>query len=141
MNRLRASLFALLPFAATACGDMRPTAPGQTGGKTVISTPTASTALLGSWSFTRFFYDDAGNLHSSQTVWTFMNGGSVTRTVYSDNLTAGIGDAITTIGTWTATSSAIDVTFPGSTTPTRYSYYFEGTALVLAGTAFIRLGA
>jgi hypothetical protein len=124
----------LIPFAAAACGDMRPTSPGRnTSGPIIVAVPNPGAALVGSWSFSRFFYDDAGNLHGSQTVWTFFSGGSVTRTLYSDNFTAGIGDVIVTAGTWSATPAAVDVVFQGSTTPTRYEYHFEGTTLVLAG--------
>ena len=138
----RSLLIAVCAAIAAGCGDMRPTAPGRTGtnsGGTGVLTTKPNSALVGTWSFSRFFYDDAGNLHLSQTVWTFGSGGDATRTVYADNITVGVGDVIVTTGTWTATSTEVEVRFQGSTTSTRYPYHFDGGALVLAGTAFIRL--
>ena len=138
---LARSLVLLIPVATTlACGEMRPTAPGRNTGVITTTLPKPGTALVGTWSFTRYFYDDAGNLHGSQTVWTFYSAGNVTRQVYTDNFTAGVGDVITTTGTWTATPTNVDVAFQGSTVPTRYDYHFDGANLVLAGTTFVRLG-
>lgn len=130
-------LLAMAGAVALGCGEIRPTAPGRIVG--TAGSPTTSPSLVGKWSFTRLFTDDIGAAHLSQTVWSFAANGSATRTVYSDNLTAGVGDVIVTQGRWSSTPTVLSVVFDGSTTPNRYDYRFEGGALILAGTAFLPL--
>ena len=131
-------LLVLASAVAPGCGELPPTAPRRITGTsgTNTSTPTLLPSLIGKWSFTRLFYDDIGAAHLSQTVWWFAANGAATRTVYTDNLTAGVGDVIVTQGRWSSTPTVLSVVFDGSTTPNRYDYRFEGGALILAGTAF-----
>jgi hypothetical protein len=120
------------------CGEVRPTGPGRTGtGSTVLPKPT--NPIVGKWSFTRLIVDDLGYTHMSQTVWDFSSGGAVSRTLYSDNLTTGVGDVVIATGKWATFGSTLEVTLAGSTAPTRYEYYFNGSSLVIANTSFIRL--
>ena len=129
-----------LALGAQGCGDARITEPARGGTSPIkVVVPSGNTVLVGKWSFTRFFTDDSGDFQSSQTVWDFGYTGNVTRTVYADNLTDGIGDAVVTTGKWTSSATVITVTFDGSSIATNYDYHFEGTALVLAGIAFVRL--
>jgi len=102
--------------------------------------PSAITsALVGRWSFTRYFEDAGGSVHLSTTVWEFASGGAATRTVYADNLTAGIGDAVVTTGVWSADARTLSVRFSGSSVPVQYEYRLEGGALILGGLTFARL--
>ena len=139
MRRSLPCLALMVVAGIAGCGDMRPTDPGRaTGGGVIINKP-AVNPLVGKWSFARYLVDDAGYAHLSQTVWEFRTGGGVTRTLYSDNISAGVGDVIVANGTWTTSGGNVQVLFEGSTTPVAYDYHFEGDRLVLAGTAFIRL--
>ena len=142
MRRFRPFWSVVLTLAAgtAGCGDVGPTNTGRTttGGGTSVIVPRTN-PLVGKWSFARYLVDDTGATHLSQTVWDFGSTGAVTRTLSSDNLSTGYGDVIVRTGRWTASGGTLQVTFDDTTAPVSYSYYFEGDALVLAGTSFIRL--
>lgn len=134
---MRVVVVALL-LVVGAC-DARVTGTSAYGGEQ--STSSASAALIGRWAFTRYFEDDAGSVHLSTTVWEFLPGGVATRTVYADNVSAGVGDAVVTVGRWTADSRTISIRLGGSATATPFDYRFEGGALILGGLTFTRLSS
>lgn len=133
---MRLAAVALLLVAA-AC-DTRVTDTGGFGSQRPSAT---ITALVGRWSFTRYFEDAGGSVHLSTTVWEFAPGGAATRTVFADNVTAGIGDAVVTTGVWSADARTLSVRFSGSSVPVQYEYRFEGGALILGGLTFVRLSS
>ena len=132
---MRIAVLALL-VVVVAC-DARVTDTGAYGSQNTSTS--ASAALIGRWAFTRYFEDDLGAVHLSTTVWEFGSGGVATRTVYTDNVSAGVGDAVITIGTWTADARTISIRLGGSAVPTIFEYRFEGGALILGGLTFTRL--
>ena len=98
----------------------------------------ASSSLVGRWAFTRSVSAADGSLHLSTTVWEFASSGRAVRTVYADNVSAGVGDAVISTGTWTADSRTVSIRLDGSTVPTVFEYRFEGGALILGGLVFAR---
>lgn len=117
--------------------DTRVTDTGSRGGQQSSTSTTA--ALLGRWAFTRYFEDATGSVHLSTTVWEFRTGGVATRTVYADNVSAGVGDAVVTDAMWIADAHTITIRTTGSAPPVTFDYRFEGGALVLGGLPFTRL--
>lgn len=131
---MRIAVAALL--LVVAC-DTRVTDVGSYGSQN--SAGSSPSSLIGRWAFTRSFGSADGTLHLSTTVWEFTAAGSAVRTVYADNITAGIGDAVVTSGAWTADARKVSIRLDGSTVPTVFDYRFEGGALILGGISFSRL--
>lgn len=132
---MRIAVAALL-FVVAGC-DTRVTDVGSYGSQNAAGSSPSS--LIGRWAFTRSFGSADGALHLSTTVWQFTAAGSAVRTVYADNITAGISDAVVTSGVWTADARTVSIRLDGSTVPTVFDYRFEGGALILGGLSFARL--
>lgn len=126
---------AVLILVVAGC-DTRITDSGAYGSHTPNTSSPSS--LIGRWAFTRSVSSADGSLHLSTTVWEFAASGVVTRTVYADNVSAGVGDAVISSGTWTADSRTVSIRLDGSTVPTVFDYRFEGGALILGGLTFVR---
>ena len=133
---MRAAVVALL-FVVSAC-EPRVTDTGGYDGRG--STTSASAALVGRWAFTRYFEDETGATHLSTTVWEFRQGGAGTRTVYADNISAGVGDAVVTPVNWTAGDRTITIRIGGGI-PATFDYRFQGGDLILDGLIFTRLSS
>jgi hypothetical protein len=97
-------------------------------------------AILGLWTRVAVITDNAGNAHSSRTTWEFRSDGSATRTVVTQNLSAGISDVISANASWQTEGSTLVVSFraPDSGT-SRFSYFVSGNVLSLDGRDFVRI--
>lgn len=97
-------------------------------------------AVVGLWTRVVVITDNAGNAHSSRTTWEFRSDGSATRTVVTQNLSAGISDVITANATWHTEGSTLVITFraPDSGT-SRFSFFVAGNVLSLDGRDFVRI--
>ena len=152
MRRAARGLLALALLAAGACGGAG--ADGSVGpGGGIIGgsgngggdTGAIAERFVGRWSRIIYFYDEFGDLHSSQTVWTFALDGGGARTVFARNETMGWEDATVTLVRWSLQGPDVVVTYqPPDAGGARFDYRFESTAsgevLFLAGTAFLRIG-
>jgi len=102
--------------------------------------PAVTTSIEGTWRRTLVFFDDFGFLHSTETTWTFVAGGSATRTSVTTNVAAGISDTSVTVARWRVegTNVIIDFTSPSPGTTT-LSVSVQGTTLFLAGQEYQRV--
>jgi hypothetical protein len=97
--------------------------------------------IVGLWTRVMVIADNAGNAHSSRTTWEFRSDGSAARTVVTQNLSAGISDAISANASWHTEGSTLVITFraPDSGT-SRFSFFVSGNVLTLDGRDFVRIG-
>jgi hypothetical protein len=109
-----------------------------------IGTGTSSgqhNAIVGLWTRVVVITDNDGNAHSSRTTWEFRSDGSATRTVVTQNLSAGISDVISANATWHTEGSSLVITFRAPDTGTsRFSFSVFGNVLILDGRDFVRIG-
>ena len=151
-SALRAcALAAAVALLAGACagdpitGNASPHGPTGTGTTGETGGTNAEARFVGRWSRTIYFYDDTGDLNSSQTIWTFAADGNGARTVYARNETWGYEDAVVTLLRWSVAGSEVLVTYQAPDSGSaRFSYRFEpsltGDVLWLGDIRFVRLG-
>ena len=98
-------------------------------------------AIVGIWTRVVVITDNAGNAHSSRTTWEFRSDGSATRTLITQNLSAGISDVLTATASWHTEGSTLVITFraPDSGT-SRFSFSVFSNVLTLDGRDFVRVG-
>jgi hypothetical protein len=103
------------------------------------SGPGVTNSLVGTWQRTLVFFDEFGFLHSSETTWTFENGGNAERIVVATNETLGAADTLVSSARWRAQGTTLIIDFtapsPGSIT---LEFRVQGTTLFLAGQEYQR---
>ena len=108
-----------------------------------IETGTSShqNAIVGVWTRVVVITDNQGNAHSSRTTWEFRSDGSATRTLITQNVSAGISDVLTANAFWRTEGSTLVITFraPDSGT-SRFGFSVFGNVLSLDGRDFVRVG-
>ena len=108
-----------------------------------IGTGTGShhNAIVGIWTRVIVIADNEGTAHSSRTTWEFRSDGSATRTLITQNVSAGISDVLTANASWRTEGSTLVVTFrsPDSGT-SRFGFSVFGNVLSLDGRDFVRVG-
>jgi hypothetical protein len=128
---------ALATFAACNNVDMR------FGPGIEIETGTTShwSTLVGVWTRVVVITDNQGNAHSSRTTWEFRSDGSATRTLITQNVSAGISDVLTANAFWRTEGSTLVITFraPDSGT-SHFGFSVFGNVLSLDGRDFVRVG-
>jgi hypothetical protein len=98
-------------------------------------------AVVGVWTRVVVLTDNAGNAHSSRTTWEFRSDGSATRTLVTQNLSAGLTDVLSAIATWRTEGSALVITFrPPDSGTSRFGFSVFGNVLTLDGRDFVRIG-
>ena len=148
--RLRRLALAAAAVLLAACagdaitGNAAPPGPTGTGTTGQTGGTNAEGRLVGRWSRTIYFYDDSGDLHSSETLWTFASDGNGARTVYARNVTWGYEDAVVTLVRWSVDGSDVVVAYQAPDSGTaRFSYRFEpsftGDLLWLGDLRFVRV--
>lgn len=98
-------------------------------------------AVVGVWTRVLVITDNHGNAHSSRTTWEFRSDGSATRTLTTQNVSAGIVDVLSANASWHTEGSTLVITFraPDSGT-SRFGFSVFGTVLTLDGRDFVRIG-
>ena len=98
-------------------------------------------AIVGIWTRVVVITDHGGSTHSSRTTWEFRSDGSATRTLITQNVSAGISDAQTANAFWRTEGSTLVITFraPDSGT-SRFGFSVFGNVLSLDGRDFVRVG-
>lgn len=98
-------------------------------------------AVVGIWTRVVVVRDNSGNDHSSRTTWEFRSDGSATRTLITQNLSAGISDVLTANASWHTEGSTLVITFrsPDSGT-SRFGFSVFSNVLTLDGRDFVRVG-
>jgi hypothetical protein len=108
-----------------------------------IETGTSShqNAIVGVWTRVLVTTDNHGNAHRSRTTWEFRSDGSATRTLITQNVSAGISDVLTANAVWRTEGSTLVITFraPDSGT-SRFDFSVFGNVLSLDGRDFVRVG-
>lgn len=98
-------------------------------------------AIVGLWTRVVTITDNNGHAHSSRTTWEFRSDGTATRTLITQNVSAGISDVLTANATWHTEGSNLVVTFRAPETGTsRFSFFVIGNVLTLDGRDFVRIG-
>lgn len=130
----------MLATTLAACGDVQARlGPGISVGVGSGSGAQPS-ALVGIWSRVTVLSDNAGNLHSSRTTWEFRSDGSATRTLVTQNVSAGISDVIVSYANWHTEGSTLVVVFRAPDTGTsRFSFSLFSNVLSLDGRDFVRV--
>jgi hypothetical protein len=108
-----------------------------------IETGTSSQhhALVGVWTRAVVITDGQGNAHSSRTTWELRSDGSATRTLITQNVSAGISDVLTATAFWRTEGSTLVVTFrPPDSGTSRFGFSVFGNVLTLDGRDFVRVG-
>ena len=84
---------------------------------------------------------DNGSTHSSRTTWEFRSDGSATRTLITQNVSAGLSDVLTANASWHTEGSTLVITFrfPDSGT-SRFGFSVFSNVLTLDGRDFVRVG-
>ena len=98
-------------------------------------------AIVGIWTRVVVISDNDGNAHSSRTTWEFRSDGTATRTLITQNVSAGISDVLTANALWRTEGSTLVITFrsPDSGT-SRFGFSVFGNVLSLDGRDFVRVG-
>jgi hypothetical protein len=138
---VRGTCATALILSAMACGDFQARlGPGISVGFGDNSTSQHG-AIAGVWTRVVVLSDHAGNVHSSRTTWEFRSDGSATRTLVTQNVTAGISDVLLAYATWHTEGSTLVITFraPDSGT-SRFAFAVFGNVLSLDGRDFVRIG-
>jgi hypothetical protein len=128
---------ALATFAACNNVDMR------FGPGIEIETGTTShrSTLVGVWTRVVVITDNQGNAHSSRTTWEFRSDGSATRTLITQNVSAGISDVLTANAFWRTEGSTLVITFRAPDAGTsHFGFSVFGNVLSLDGRDFVRVG-
>ncbi len=142
-SRVLARAFVTLALAAsTACGGdvvlgLRTGTPGTGGGS---GSPDRAPELIGRWTHTVIF-NTMNSVQSSETVWEFRADGGAIRTVTILDLTSGVGDVITSVGTWQTSGGVVTITFlPPDFGSVSFGFQLSagGGILTLGGTVFQR---
>lgn len=123
-----------------ACGDVQARlGPGISVG-VGSGSGTHPTALVGIWSRVTVLSDNAGNVHSARTTWEFRSDGSATRTLVTQNVSAGISDVVVAYASWHTEGSTLVIVFraPDSGT-SRFSFSLFSNVLSLDGRDFVRV--
>jgi len=98
-------------------------------------------AVVGIWTRVIVITDNAGNAHSSRTTWQFRSDGSATRTLITQNLSAGISDVLSANASWRTEGSALVITFrPPDAGTSRFAFSVFSNVLTLDGRDFVRIG-
>lgn len=98
-------------------------------------------AVVGLWTRVVVITDNGGNAHSSRTTWEFRSDGSATRTLVTQNLSAGISDVISANATWHTEGSTLVITFrPPDAGTSRFFFAVFSNVLTLDGRDFVRIG-
>jgi hypothetical protein len=98
-------------------------------------------AIVGLWTRVVVITDNGGNAHSARTTWEFRSDGSATRTLITQNLSAGISDVITANASWHTEGSTLVITFRSPDTGTsRFFFSVFSNVLTLDGRDFVRIG-
>lgn len=98
-------------------------------------------AVVGLWTRVVVITDNGGNAHSSRTTWEFRSDGSATRTVVTQNLSAGISDVMSANATWRTEGSTLVITFrPPDAGTSRFFFAVFSNVLTLDGRDFVRIG-
>ena len=129
---VRAAVHALACALLLACGGDAGTGPrgtpGTGGSSGGANGGNASTAIVGVWTRTIWFYDEYGALHSSRTQWTFAADGGAARTVTATNLSDGWSDATVALARWSISGGDVVIAFqPPFAGTARFAYRFEST--------------
>ena len=108
---------------------------------TGIGTGAHHNAIVGIWTRVVVISDNDGNAHSSRTTWEFRSDGTATRTLITQNVSAGISDVLTANASWRTEGSTLVITFrtPDSGT-SRFGFSLFGNVLSLDGRDFVRVG-
>ena len=125
--------------ALTACNDVDM----RIGPGIQIGTGTGShhNAVVGVWTRVVVLADNQGNTHSSRTTWEFRSDGSATRTLITQNVSAGISDVLTANASWRTEGSTLVIAFRAPDTGTsRFGFSLFGNVLTLDGRDFVRVG-
>lgn len=98
-------------------------------------------AIVGIWTRVTVISDNDGNPHSSRTTWEFRSDGTSTRTLITQNVSAGLSDVLTANASWRTEGSTLVITFraPDSGT-SRFGFSVLGNVLSLDGRNFVRVG-
>ena len=147
MTRRRWRLCALLAAAMVAgCGERvdvtgtagasRPGTGTSTGGTSGGAT---DSRLVGQWSRTVLFQDNAGSVQASRTTWRFSANAFATRAVVASNLTFGFVDSVVTQARWRIQGGRLAISFlPSGAGEVLFDYRFDGATLLLGGVPFDR---
>ncbi|HJU69581.1 MAG TPA: hypothetical protein VJ650_15175 [Gemmatimonadaceae bacterium] len=108
-----------------------------------IGTGTGShqNAIVGIWTRVVVITDNHGDAHSSRTTWEFRSDGTATRTLITQNVSAGMSDVLTANAFWRTEGATLVITFrsPDSGT-SRFGFSVFGNVLSLDGRDFVRIG-
>lgn len=135
-------LFAATVLTATACdsGPFEPVGRRPIGKLEGGGGPATTVTIEGTWRRTLVFFDDFGFLHSSETTWTFANGGLAERTIVTTNVTLGAADSSLTQARWRVEGANVIIDFiapsPGTIS---LAVRVQGTTLFLAGQEYQRV--
>lgn len=100
----------------------------------------AGAALVGKWARTVWVTDAAGELHSSQTVWSFLSDGEASRAVVSWDAATGYSDTVVTWFWWRVNGSQLELDYqPPDAGSIGFGWKIESGVLYLGGTAFNRV--
>jgi hypothetical protein len=98
-------------------------------------------ALVGIWTRVVVITDNDGNAHSSRTTWEFRSDGSATRTLITQNLSAGVSDVLSANATWRTEGSTLVIAFrPPDSGTSRFGFSVFSNVLTLDGRDFVRVG-
>jgi hypothetical protein len=98
-------------------------------------------ALVGIWTRVAVVTDHQGTIHSSRTTWEFRSDGSATRTLITQNVSAGVSDVLSANATWHTEGSTLVITFrPPESGTSRFSFSVFSNVLSLDGRDFVRVG-
>lgn len=133
-----------LALLAAGCGEFPTSLSASTrgnfrGGGTTTQPPPQSLALVGQWRRTVVFADDFGGTNVIASLWNFRADGTFLQSTIVTNVNSGITDAHSAAGRWETDGNVVVLTFDGSTTPQRITFFFSGADLILGGTQYLRV--
>jgi hypothetical protein len=98
-------------------------------------------AVVGVWTRVVVITDTEGSTHSSRTTWEFRSDGSASRTLTTQNVSAGIVDVLSANASWHTEGSTLVITFrPPDSGTSRFRFSIFGNVLTLDGRDFVRIG-
>lgn len=146
-RRLAALLLAAATAATLAACDagIRVAGFGSAGGGGTGGTGSGgggASALVGTWRNLSTLILSSGETLVLDVRWSFDAGGGCSRTRIQTLISGDTGTETTETlpCTYTFASSAVTVTFQGSSVPSRFSVAFSGGDLILDGRRFTRIG-
>ena len=96
--------------------------------------------LVGQWSRTVIFATDDGDIHSSQTIWSFQSDSTARRSVIATSVAAGIADTVIANARWEAGGTTVIITFePPDSGVVSFDYRVQADTLTLGGLEFLRV--